>query len=263
MDEEGFHYHLEIVRNYWNQRAPTWRENLQKRLDSTPLDQLWASRFGAFLSYLPTPDRSVKVLDAGCGIGQLSFMLAHAGYSVKACDLSPVMLENARNMASTLAKSNPIEFVVANLAQMPYLDNEFDLVVCNLVLDFTPSPALALRELRRVTKNGGKLLLAILGANSPVKKFYWKRFLQEVDLLAGEFENVFNGITPWEVENLLPLLGWKTLYGEASYIPSVAGDQNQFNEKIMESQPAILQQTVASTWTMVAEAIEPYLYKQN
>src|SRR5919199_1415701 len=60
-------------------------------------------------------------------------------------------------------------------------DGAFDALICFNVLDFTPRPGVALTEFRRVLKPGGRLVLIMLGAYSPVKLEWWRRFLPDHD----------------------------------------------------------------------------------
>ncbi len=252
MDQTDSDKHLELVRHHWNELAQQWDEAAQQR---PVLDQRWQDWSPSLRSFLPVPDRAIKLLDAGCGPGYQSNLFAHFGFRVKACDLSPVMIEYSQSRSRTLGLAEPVEFEVSSIEQMPYQSEEFNIVHSRLVLDFTPHPAYALKELRRVSKLGGKLILSTLGANSPVKFERWKRFLQGIDSSAEPYNDVLNGITPWEVESLLPVLGWKLLHQEGYYGPSMSGNQNPFNEENMQPQPIVFQQTVCTGWTIVAEAV--------
>ena len=56
-------------------------------------------------------------------------------------------------------KSDRVTFAVADLTRLPYANDCFDAVVCGWVLEHLPDPRDGLRELARVMKPGGKLLL--------------------------------------------------------------------------------------------------------
>ena len=99
-----------------------------------------------------------RILDAGCGNGRYSrFLLKHADPSahITAFDLSPAMLRRARSSL----KSDRVTFTVADLTRLPYADASFDAAVCGWVLEHLPDPLPGLRELARVLRPAGKLLL--------------------------------------------------------------------------------------------------------
>jgi SAM-dependent methyltransferase len=99
-----------------------------------------------------------SILDAACGNGRYSkFLLRQADPDavLTSFDLSPAMLRRARGRL----KSDRVTFAVADLTRLPYASECFDAVVCGWVLEHLPDPRDGLRELARVMKPGGKLLL--------------------------------------------------------------------------------------------------------
>ncbi|MGA8845029.1 MAG: class I SAM-dependent methyltransferase [Nocardioides sp.] len=100
----------------------------------------------------------LEVLDAGCGSGPLSAALHAKGAIVSGFDLSPAMVELARERLGQGA-----DVRVADLGgPLPYPDNAFDLVVASLSLHYVKDWASALAELRRVLKPGGRLTVSII-----------------------------------------------------------------------------------------------------
>lgn len=99
-----------------------------------------------------------SILDAGCGNGRYSwFLLKHADPDAKltAFDLSQQMLKRSRDRL----KSDRVTHAAADLTRLPYADARFDAVVCGWVLEHLPDPRPGLRELARVMRPSGKLLL--------------------------------------------------------------------------------------------------------
>jgi ubiquinone/menaquinone biosynthesis C-methylase UbiE len=99
-----------------------------------------------------------RILDAGCGNGRYSkFLLkqADADTQLTSFDLSQKMLARSRSRLG-----NPrVTHVAADLTRLPYADASFDAVVSGWVLEHLPDPRPGLRELARVLRSGGKLLL--------------------------------------------------------------------------------------------------------
>ena len=103
--------------------------------------------------------RGMRVLDAGCGEGYLSRLIARQGAEVVAVDFSRVLLEIAKRRTP---KESNITYLHANLEALDGLaDRTFDLVVSSMVLQDVPDHASALHEMRRVLKDDGRLLMAV------------------------------------------------------------------------------------------------------
>jgi ubiquinone/menaquinone biosynthesis C-methylase UbiE len=99
-----------------------------------------------------------RILDAACGDGRYSrFLLrcADPDAVLTSFDLSLGMLRRAR----ARLQSDRVTFVAADVTRLPYADQSFDAVVCGWVLEHLPDPAAGLRELARVLRPAGKMLL--------------------------------------------------------------------------------------------------------
>ena len=99
-----------------------------------------------------------RILDAGCGNGRYTkFLLREADPDalVTACDYSQQMLHRARRRLRSARATQ----VASDLTRLPYADGVFDAVVCGWVLEHLPDPRPGLRELARVLRPAGKLLL--------------------------------------------------------------------------------------------------------
>ena len=95
-----------------------------------------------------------RVLDAGCGTGNLTRPLGERGYQVLALDSSPHMLQRAR------MKHPHLQFQSGDLGGvLPFPSESFDAITCSNVLYTLPDPAAALQEFRRVLRPGGKLVV--------------------------------------------------------------------------------------------------------
>lgn len=99
-----------------------------------------------------------SILDVGSGAGQILGHLLRevsADSRVVAFDLSHQMLKRAR----VRMQSNQPEYVVGDMTQLPFPDESFDCVTCGWVIEHLPDPRPGLREIARVLKPNGRLLL--------------------------------------------------------------------------------------------------------
>lgn len=105
-----------------------------------------------------------RVLDVGCGDGVLSVRLAQAGGIVTGLDDDPHMLAAARERASTSGAA--AAFVEGDARTLPFDDSSFDVVVAVTVLCFVADAERAAKEMARVLRPGGCLVLGELGRYS-------------------------------------------------------------------------------------------------
>jgi phosphatidylethanolamine/phosphatidyl-N-methylethanolamine N-methyltransferase len=99
---------------------------------------------------------SGRILEAGAGTG-LNIAFYPAGARVTATDLSGVMLSRARERASE--QHVDVTFEEADLCSLPFADGSFDTAVATFVFCSMPDPVACLREMGRVTKADGQILL--------------------------------------------------------------------------------------------------------
>ncbi len=102
--------------------------------------------------------RGAHVLDVACGTGNLAIIAAQHGCKVQGIDVAANLIAQAR-IRSDAAKLD-IDFEEGDAEALPYEDESFDLTVSMFGVMFTPQPAVAVGELRRVTKSGGQIALA-------------------------------------------------------------------------------------------------------
>jgi SAM-dependent methyltransferase len=95
-----------------------------------------------------------RALDAGCGTGFQTAILAELGYATHGVDIAARLLAAARRRAPAAGLAR------ASLDALPYRDGDFDAAACcGSTLSFVDDPASALRELGRILGPGGSLLL--------------------------------------------------------------------------------------------------------
>lgn len=130
------------------------------------------------------PREDMKVLEVGCGTGTNLRLYENAGCDVFGIDLSPAMLEMARQKLSEHA-----DLRVADAAQMPYADDSFDLVTAFLTLHEMPAATrtAVMSEMIRVVNRDGRLLL-IDFRSGPIrfpKGWLFKALIVSMELAAG------------------------------------------------------------------------------
>lgn len=98
------------------------------------------------------------VLDCASGTGELALAAARKAERVVCTDYSGEMIKVARKKAKKRRFVN-IEFERANIFHLDFADEAFDIVIAGNVLHLLDNPENAVRELCRVTKKGGRILL--------------------------------------------------------------------------------------------------------
>ncbi len=103
--------------------------------------------------------RGLAVLDVGCGTGRHAIRLANAGAKVHAVDFSEGMLEQARRKPG----AESIQFSAHDLAKpLPFANAAFDRVLCGLVLDHIADLDGLFREMLRVCKPSGSVVVTVM-----------------------------------------------------------------------------------------------------
>jgi len=166
------------------------------------------------IEYLkPTPN--FKILEIGCGLGVLTEQIITCDAEIIATDINLKMLELVRERI----KAKNVSFVYADSEKLEFSDNTFDAVIGNSILHHL-NISLALPEIRRVLKPGGKLMFFEPNMLNPhiflerhvpyIRKkldvspdetaFY--RWQIKKDLLKADFKNI--KVTPFDF--LYPLI---------------------------------------------------------
>jgi ubiquinone/menaquinone biosynthesis C-methylase UbiE len=124
-------------------------------------DRFWADvhhRISEWLDILP----GSRVLDAGSGTGGFTRLLAEAvgdGGQVSALDINLALLNHVHDELETSVYGERLTYHSGDASDMPFPDEHFDLVWCSRVVHRLPDQLAAVRELARVTKAGGRVVL--------------------------------------------------------------------------------------------------------
>jgi len=130
--------------------------------DLAPVDQLHTggavSSIELFKKAGFSPDE--RVLDAGCGIGGSSRLLAKDFHCrVTGLDLSDAFIECAVFLTKCTGHEERVQFQEGSVTALPFDDHSFDAVLCQHILMNIEDKAKAVKEFYRVLKPGGKLVL--------------------------------------------------------------------------------------------------------
>ncbi len=99
-----------------------------------------------------------RVLDVACGSGPAALVAARRYCEVTGIDFVPTLLERARMRAS--AEGFDVDFLEADAQDLPFEGDSFDAVLSVYGVQFAPDQQRAARELVRVTRPGGRIILA-------------------------------------------------------------------------------------------------------
>ncbi|KAA5545628.1 class I SAM-dependent methyltransferase [Adhaeribacter rhizoryzae] len=154
--------------------SPGALRNIFGDLDIYIFDQLLKGRI----------TENTPLLDAGCGSGRNLHYLLQAGCPVFGIDHDPESIRQVQALAATLAPHLPAtNFLVADVADIPFDDAAFKVVICSAVLHFARSEAhfrRIIQELWRVLQPGGMLLCrlsTIIGLENKLPHLH-ERFYQ-------------------------------------------------------------------------------------
>ena len=162
------------------------RYDLINDLQSFGLHRLWKRRLVRLAAARP----GLHALDLCCGTGDVAFALARAGAGVTGLDFSQEMLAMAKQRKPS-AGTGQVEFLHGDALQTPFPDAHFDVVTISYGLrnlaDFTGG----LREMHRVTRPGGRLV--ILDFGKPPNRLWRSLYFGYLRFAVPVFGRIFCG----------------------------------------------------------------------
>ena len=181
------------VARYWDANAGPWAAEVRQGHD---VAREWLNN-PAFLAFVGDL-RGQEVLDAGCGEGYNTRLLARAGARMTGVDLSPRMIE----LATAEERRAPlgIRYLCASYAALGMLaDASFDAVVSFMALMDGPRLDEALREAFRVLRPGGRLTFSITHPCFITKGAHWNLNEEgvKVSWVVSEYFNPARWIDGW------------------------------------------------------------------
>ena len=151
-----------------------------------------------------------RVLDVACGTGVVarlaSPMVGESG-SVTGLDINADMLAVARSAAP---EGMEVDWREASAEAMPFPDESFDVVLCQMGLQLMADKQAALGEMRRVLATGGRLILNVPGAAPDPFVILSEALARHVDMDAARFVNqVFSLHDTAELERMIGAAGFR------------------------------------------------------
>lgn len=158
---------------------------------SVGIHHLWRTKLVELAEVKP----GMQVLDCATGTGDLAIEFKKnvgSTGSVLGTDFCAEMLESAPQKAKD--RNLDIQFELADVTQLQYADNSFDRVSISFGIRNVSDPVKALKEMARVTRNGGKVLILEFGQMSipiisSLYNFYSEKILPKIGgLVTGQSE---------------------------------------------------------------------------
>ncbi len=150
----------------------------------------------------------LAILELAAGTGRVTkpLLAAMPEANITATDISEDMMEIGKEQIT----SAQVKWQNVNMMEIPYPDNEFDLVICQFGLIFVPDKAKAVAEMRRVLKPGGQLLFNTWGnmEENPV----WHISLQLFRQTFGEMP-MPKDMSPFSLPVITPVVALMTEAG--------------------------------------------------
>ncbi|MGC0249989.1 demethylmenaquinone methyltransferase [Pseudactinotalea sp. Z1748] len=181
---------------------------------SMGMDRLW--RRSTFRAVDAGPGQ--RVLDLAAGTGTSSEDYADAGIDVVSCDFSPGMVAVGK------ARRPDLAFVVADALRLPFADASFDAVTISFALRNLVDPVAGMREMARVTRPGGRLVVCEFSTPPNVAwrglyGFYRDQVLPRMAQVVGSnseaYEYLSESIADWPDQDALAVLmhqaGWRSV----------------------------------------------------
>lgn len=115
-----------------------------------------------------------KILDVGCGTGEILNTIATDKNNYYGIDLSEKMV----NIAKGKNNSKNITYLVGDAEFLPFEDSTFDIIICVESFHHYPNPNAVIKEFYRILNNGGTLIICDMYRKAPLRQFY--NFLMKI-----------------------------------------------------------------------------------
>lgn len=149
----------EEVNTYFQAQSSYWKDIYEGH---SLYAEIYRKRQAATLAWIDELALAAgsQVLEIGCGAGFLSVALAKRGLHVHAIDSTEAMVELARRHAQEFETSELLTVEIGDVYDLAFTDSSFDLVLALGVIPWLARPEFAIREMARVTRPVGRILLS-------------------------------------------------------------------------------------------------------
>ena len=152
---------MDKVKPYYEKEAVEYDRQFYKELDSYPLLKYRHNYILKRIEQLQLPD-NIHILDAGCGPGEMVLELSKYNWSVWGIDIAENMIAIAKEKINRDSdKSGRIHLSIGDIEKLEFSDNFFDLIICAGVVEYLDDDRKWLKEIVRVLKPGGVLIINI------------------------------------------------------------------------------------------------------
>ena len=144
-----------------------------------------------------TSGQSLRILDIGCGLGQITALCASLGHEVVASDLSADMIaESRRRLERTVSgKQTQVQFIQAALQELPlHVNGQFELVIFHAVLEWLEQPQAGLQAVVPWLKPEGVLSLMFYNRHALIFKNLLRGHFRKIE--QQQFGGEAGGLTP-------------------------------------------------------------------
>lgn len=202
-----------------------------------------------------------RVLDVACGTGVVTRLAAErvgAAGLVAGLDVNPGMLAVAR---SETPSNIAIDWHEASVESMPLRDEAFDVVLCQMGIQFVPDKSAALREMRRVLTTGGRVHVNVPGPKPAIFEIMADALFRHLSPKAASFiDVVFSMHDVDELAELMRSAGFQEVDVQAKPKDLHLPAPKDFLWQYVHSTP--LAEVVAQADSRILDALERDVCKQ-